>query len=630
VRTFEEIKGEIIETAALNNAAKLSGLIEEILTLRTPESQAMAFHAQGDVHEIQGDFASALESYRRALQAYEDLGDRGGAANATVCIGIVHQNTGELGLALEYYRRAIQVYEDLNHQVNIAVVTGNTGNIYTELGDYPLALEHLRRALRMHQELGDRAGVADVTGNIGAVFTSTHEYPTALEYYQQALLVHEEIGDRFGAARNAANIGLVYDHMGDYDLAMESYLSALTSFKELGNHSGASRVTGNMVATLLNSAALEGAAASDRTAALEEAAALLKVQSTMHMDDPGIRAWYLANRAKLAELSSDLEGAKVDLERALDIAVGVGQRSHEAEFNRRLRDLAQKRNDFEGYVHHNTEYSRITEEIRGKETTQRMATMEAERRMESERRERDKERALLYGALPESVANRMLAGEDVSGDHYDNVSVLFLDIAGFTTISDRIPPGQVILLLKSIFSVCDEVCRSHGLTKIKTIGDSYLAVSFPETEGRRPKTHHVESAARAAMEMQHKLNALELTMDPTVGDTSWTKDVGEIRVRIGLHCGPIVAGIVGDERLQYDVWGDTVNVASRMESTGEPGRIHVSSVFADALKGLEGTGGDSKGLGGSGLRSSGFGLRERGSVDVKGKGTMATFWLEVA
>jgi len=146
--------------------------------------------------------------------------------------------------------------------------------------------------------------------------------------------------------------------------------------------------------------------------------------------------------------------------------------------------------------------------------------------------------------------------------------------------------------LSEIFKVCDEVCKQHGLTKIKTIGDSYMAVAgVPE-----PLNDHATQAARAAISMVRGL-----------------KSAGKPAVRVGLHCGPLVAGIVGEERLQYDVWGDTVNVASRMESTGEPGRIHVSQAFAQALSGREGDG-----------------LRERGTLVVKGKGQMKTYWLEGA
>jgi adenylate cyclase len=587
VRTFQEIQSELSTATLTNDAAALRELAQELRVLGTDYAQGAAFNA----------------------------------------LGVADYFTGDLPSALEHYHRALGILEMVDSRDDAAIVTGNIGNVYLMTSDYLLALEKYRRALSIFEDLGDRKSAAMTIGNIGSVYLKTGDLTSALEHYSRALSLYEELDDRFGIAAVIANMGDLFKANDDYPSALEHYNRALSMLEELGAGLDVAGLTGNIIEILL----LQNN--------YSEAIEVLDRQAVMQMDHPAIRAKHVAHRANILEQNGDLGSARDQLSKALNIALESGLREDAAEYHELLRNLAKKRNDLADYVHHNDEYLRITEEVHGKEATQKMAMMEAERRMEAERLERDKERALLYGALPESVATRMLRGEDVSGDHYENVAVLFLDIAGFTAISDRIPAGHVVHLLKAIFRVCDEACKAHGLTKIKTIGDSYLAVAFPETEGggpktedrgpktedQGPKTHHTENAAKAAVEMLQKLNALELTMDPTLGDTSWTQDVGEIRVRIGLHCGPIVAGVVGDERLQYDVWGDTVNVASRMESTGEPGRIHVSSAFAQTLRGPGGTGGDRKGP-----EAMGFVLRERGTVEVKGKGAMATFWLEPA
>jgi class 3 adenylate cyclase len=204
--------------------------------------------------------------------------------------------------------------------------------------------------------------------------------------------------------------------------------------------------------------------------------------------------------------------------------------------------------------------------------------------------------------------------------------VLFLDIVGFTRISDRIPPGHVVHLLEQIFTTLDAVCERHGVMKIKTIGDSYMAVAFSNTEDQTPKNGHVVSAAQCAVEMLAALNTLEVTMPPDLGDTSWTNTIDDINVRIGLHCGPVTAGVIGTQRLQYDVWGDTVNVASRMESHGEPGRIHVSEAFASALL-SEGGGQRAEGKRNGSVTSESLTIFNRGQISIKGKGEMTTYWL---
>ena len=219
-----------------------------------------------------------------------------------------------------------------------------------------------------------------------------------------------------------------------------------------------------------------------------------------------------------------------------------GIRAEAANYHRSLRDLAQKRNDFVGYIEHNNEYQRITEEVRGRDATLKMAMMEAERNMEGERREREKERTLLYGALPESVANRMLRGEDVSGDHFDHASVMFLDVVGFTTYSHDLEPRVVAKLLDDVFNALDELCDRHNVTKIKTIGDAYLAVAFPEED----------------RSTEQKISFVALDIQQLY--FTWPNQI-PLQFRIGLHSGSVVAGVIGKKRLQYDVWGDTVNVA---------------------------------------------------------------------
>jgi class 3 adenylate cyclase len=207
--------------------------------------------------------------------------------------------------------------------------------------------------------------------------------------------------------------------------------------------------------------------------------------------------------------------------------------------------------------------------------------------------------------------------------------VIFLDIVGFTTLSEQLSSAEVVLLLESVFTALDNVCKKHDVVKIKTIGDSYMAVAFPQgsssSEQRAANTvphsvrndnAHVFSSASAALDMLHAVSHI---VSPTGSP---------VEVRLGVHCGAVTAGVIGKERLQYDVWGDTVNVASRMESSGEPGRIHVSKAFADALN----TSPPSPLSSVRGGTSSRFpvpcSLRERGAIEIKGKGLMKTYWLE--
>ena len=253
-----------------------------------------------------------------------------------------------------------------------------------------------------------------------------------------------------------------------------------------------------------------------------------------------------------------------------------------------MRDLAQKRNDFAAYIEHNNEFTRITEEINGKESTLKMAMQAKQREIDAVQREHAQHMAVLHSTLPKHIADRVARGEVVN-DQFDRAAVLFLDVVGFTTHSSVLAAADVVDLLQKIFTTFDAICAEHDVMKIKTIGDSYMAVAFP-----------------------HESSSIEQRAATTAGAmiaSSFTWPSGEVvQFRIGLHSGPVVAGVLGTERLQYDVWGDTVNVASRMESSGEAGRIHVSEAFANALKDAH--------------------IEPRGTIDIKGKGSMQTYWLE--
>ena len=206
--------------------------------------------------------------------------------------------------------------------------------------------------------------------------------------------------------------------------------------------------------------------------------------------------------------------------------------------------------------------------------------------------ERAKSQALLLNILPPQIIERLEAGEEVIADRHAGVTVLFSDLVGFTERSSRLEPQVLVTELNALFSRFDSLCEASGVEKIKTIGDAYLAV------GGLPGTN--PNHCRAVAE-------LALAMVGAIGEIA-TDDERDWRIRIGLHAGPAVSGVIGTRKFVYDVWGDTVNVASRLESTSEPNRIHVSEPVAGAL-------------------GEGFELESRGTVALKGKGETATFFL---
>ena len=209
--------------------------------------------------------------------------------------------------------------------------------------------------------------------------------------------------------------------------------------------------------------------------------------------------------------------------------------------------------------------------------------------------EREKSERLLRNILPQSIADRLKRGETMIADHFDSATVLFADLVGFTPLSRTMPPLALVELLNDIFSRFDELAAVLGLEKIKTIGDAYMVVAGVPL----PRPDHALTAATLALRMNSALR-----------DISTARGL-DLHLRTGLHSGPLAAGIIGRNKFSYDLWGDTVNTASRMESSAPLDTIHLSAATAALL-------------------GSAFPLALRGSITVKGLGEMETWLLEAA
>jgi class 3 adenylate cyclase/tetratricopeptide (TPR) repeat protein len=197
--------------------------------------------------------------------------------------------------------------------------------------------------------------------------------------------------------------------------------------------------------------------------------------------------------------------------------------------------------------------------------------------------EREKSERLLLNILPPIIAERMKHDQSLIADYYQSVSVMFIDIVDFTIFTQNVNAHDVVTMLDGMFSKFDAIMVKYGVEKIKTIGDAYMAASGIPTK----REDHAEAIAKAALDIQQLMGG---------------------RVRIGIHTGAVVAGVIGTSKFSYDLWGDTVNTAARMESHGEPGQIHVSEEVFLALKGK-------------------FAFEERGAMEIKGKGVMRTWFL---
>ena len=206
--------------------------------------------------------------------------------------------------------------------------------------------------------------------------------------------------------------------------------------------------------------------------------------------------------------------------------------------------------------------------------------------------EQRKSEQLLLNILPSPIAERLKENNETIADSFTSVSVLFADIVDFTALSAGVSPIELVEILNDVFSTFDRLADQHGLEKIKTVGDAYMVVGgLP-----RPRSDHADAIAEMALDIRDAIQHYEF------------QNGEPFQMRIGINCGPVVAGVIGTRKFIYDLWGDTVNIASRMETQGRPGRIQVTRSTRDLL-------------------SDRYRFEPRGTIDVKGKGEMQTYWL---
>ena len=210
---------------------------------------------------------------------------------------------------------------------------------------------------------------------------------------------------------------------------------------------------------------------------------------------------------------------------------------------------------------------------------------------ERERLAEENER-LLLNVLPAPIAQRLREGESLIADRFDDVTLMFADIVEFTRLSATLSPAELVAVLNDVFTVFDGLVDRYGLEKVKTIGDAYMVVGGMA----EPSADHTARVAAMGLDLAAAVERIEAAVRLGIG------------FRVGIHCGPVVAGVIGTKKFIYDIWGDTVNLASRMESQGVAGRIQVTSTVMERL-------------------TAGYRFEARGPIDVKGKGLTPTYFL---
>jgi class 3 adenylate cyclase len=499
-------------------------------------------------------YTEALEYLHLALSLKDEGGADARIAALYNDIGTIHFETGDFAKAIEYCTLSTSIYEELNDRAGIAGNMLTIGNIYKQSRNADRALKYQKNALTLFEEIGEKSGIARAMTNIGNIYTELmSDHSRGLEFYMKSLALKEELNDKSGIVNSLVGIGNVYYGIPDDERALEYYLRSIALLEEIGKQNVLAKVLANIGLVYKS----EDFAGYDIEKALEYTLRALAIAREVQMKD------FIF---KLHNILSELYEKTGDTGQALD---------HFKRFHSLKEEL------------YNAETTKLLHDLEHK---QMLADLEKER--ELERREQKATFKILNRVLPRQIVDRMKSGEENIADKFESASVLFADIVGFTPLAEKLGADEVLKLLSGIFSHFDVLCEKYGVEKIKTVGDSYMAVAGVPIKC----DEHVFKIAKLALAM---LEDVKLNLD---------FKIPELSIRIGIHTGEVIAGVLGTQKLSYDIWGDTVNTAARMESHGEPDTIHCTHEVYELLKDK-------------------FLFKERGEIEIKGKGRMKTYFL---
>ncbi len=629
------------------------------------KGEGNAWNYRGVVEDIHGSSEEAIVFFQKSLAIREALGDRKGVASLLNNIGNVRENLGDYLGALQSYQSSLKIREELQDTARIVRAYYNIAIVLESMGDYPEALDHIFKYLEGVESTGDEEAVANAWNIIGNIKTEVDRYSEALQAYQKSLAIHRKLGNEWQEASVLNNIANLKD-TGAEDLMDEGILadSVLQMFREaitihqealqirqrLNDQAGQAEIFNNIGYVLKNLGSFykdkgdmtEAEKTWAETEVYFERALKIFEQDN---DKAGIMEVYngiadvrrrqqryaeaLVYTNRYHQIAKEINDQKFQQNALKDLArihykIGEYKKAYEyreaydelryARFNEDRIRAEERREAVYSDRKKQQEIQRQEQELKLQEAQLKNAANVRNsliggaalllllavvlfNRNNIIRTEKQRSENLLLNILPAQTAEELKTHGKAKARRYDAVTVLFSDFKSFTQIAELTTPEELVAELDECFQAFDEIATRHGIEKIKTIGDAYLcAAGLPV-----PSPTHATDVVQAAIDMQQFMHELR--------QRQRAAGKPEFFCRIGIHTGPVVAGVVGKKKFAYDIWGDTVNMAARMEQSSEINRVNISQSTYELVKDQ-------------------FPCAHRGKVSAKNKGEVDMYFVD--
>lgn len=557
---------------------------------------ALSYKWIGMGYYIQGKYIETLENWEKSLAQFEKNKDKVGQANILNNFGTIYFDQTDETKALEYFLKSLKLSEEVNDSLRIATALCNIGNIYNnkeKRSSWDKGLEYYMRGLDMSTRIKDTNLIGNTSVGIGEIYFNKGDDKKAIEYFKKSLEANRG-KDGYPYSLNA--LGKVYTKDGDVLLALQYHNEAY----EYAEKNDAKL---DMLQSLLGMAkAYESK--NDLDNAIKKYYGAVSIADTLgaqlEMKDAyaGLAKCYkekkdFTNAFKYQELLTTIKDTLYNI--STDKKVASLQFDFDIEKKQGQIDLMTKDKELQDLdLRRQKTIKNVTFAGLGIVMAFLVVVFFQKKRIAKEKQRSEE---LLLNILPEETAEELKATGTAKAKSMDQVTVMFTDFKNFTQASELLSAEELVAEINECYSEFDKIITKYGIEKIKTIGDSYMcAGGLPVANN----THPVD-VIKAGLEMQAFIAANKAKRQ--------AKGEPFFELRLGIHTGPVVAGIVGIKKFAYDIWGDTVNTASRMESSGEIGKVNISGTTYELVKDK-------------------FIFKHRGKIQAKNKGEIDMYFVE--
>jgi class 3 adenylate cyclase/tetratricopeptide (TPR) repeat protein len=537
-----------------------------------------AYKSIGMAYYFQSKPLEAVLAWEKSLVTFQEINYIKGISNMLNNLGAVYFNEGNDAKALNYYLESLKVAEEINDTLRIATAYVNIGAVYSRKdASVDLALKYYQQSITLSELLGDYDAIGTSAANLGELYLRQNADTSALYYFDMALQAYKKSTN--GNVPYALNgIGKVYSQRGDYAQAIRYFSDAFYLAKD--NNAEIEMAQALIELSRVYTAKGEFTLALKNYKRAEEIARSLSMRGELTDTYEGLAKTYaklkdFKNAFQYQELFSNLKdtiyNAEMDKKmQAQSLLYDIEKQQGEIELlakDKALQELDIKR---QKTIRNATAITGVLILFLAMGLFNRYKYVRKTSKIIATEKERSEK--LLLNILPEETAEELKSKGSATPKHYDKVTVLFTDFKGFTKIAEKLTPQELVEELNQCFLEFDRIIDKHNLEKIKTIGDAYMcAGGIPVANDTNPM-----DVVAAGLEIKKYMENLKKDRESR-GEDYW-------ELRIGIHTGPVIAGVVGKNKFAYDIWGDAVNTASRMESSGIPGKVNISGATFELVK----------------------------------------------